>query len=104
MRRVVLQARFESGEAAQQKLELQLSELQPHAVKLEESLLDSQAKLKSTQSELASTRAEHAQTKVNNQEGTALCRDMHMNMSGCMRSHVSHLQLLFHTFAVSRHL
>ena len=76
-----MQARINSGEAAQQKLELQLSELQPHAAKLEESLQDSQAKLKTSQSELAGARAEHAQTKVSIQEGTVLCRNTQMNMS-----------------------
>ena len=79
-RRVLLQAHIDSGEAAQQKLELQLSELQPHAAKLEESLQDSQAKLKTTQTELASVRAEHAQTKVSIQEGTVLYRKTHANM------------------------
>ena len=63
-----MQARIKSGEAAQQKLELQLSELQPHAAKLEESLRDSQTKLKTTQSELARAQAEHTQTKVSVEE------------------------------------
>ena len=76
-RRVLLQARIDIGEAAQQKLELQLSELQQHAAKLEESLQDSQSKLKTTQTELASVRAEHAQTKVSIQEGTVLYRKTH---------------------------
>lgn len=99
-----MQARINSGEAAQQKLELQLSELQPHAAKLEESLQDSQAKLKTTQSELAGARAEHAQTKVSVQEGTVLCRSIYVNISMTQAVQVyevpcDHLQLLFHMFA-----
>lgn len=64
-----MQTRINSSEAAQQRLELQLSELQPHAAKLEESLRDSQAKLKTTQTELASARVEHEQSKVRCQKG-----------------------------------
>lgn len=68
-----MQTRINSSEAAQQRLKLQLSELQPHAAKLEESLRDSQAKLKTTQTELASARVEHQQSKVGSQEGVELC-------------------------------
>ena len=80
-RRVLLQARINSGEAAQQKLELQLSELHPQAAKLGGSLQDSQAKLKTTQTELACVRAEHARTKVSIQEGTVLYKKTNANMS-----------------------
>lgn len=61
---VTVQARISTAETAQKKLELQLSELQPHAAKLEGSLQDSQAKLKAATTELANARAELAQTKV----------------------------------------
>lgn len=104
-----MQARINSGEAAQQKLELQLSELQPHAAKLEESLQDSQTKLKTTQNELASARAEDAQIKVSIQEGTVLCRNTHLNMSMKQAVQVyevpcEHSQLLLHTSAINRNL
>ena len=61
---MVVQARMTTAETAQKKLELQLSELQPHAAKLEESLQASQAKLKAVTSELANAQTELAQTKV----------------------------------------
>lgn len=69
-----MQTRINSSEAAQQRLELQLSELQPHAAKLEESWRDSQAKLKTTQTELASAQVEHDKSKVGSQKGIGLCR------------------------------
>lgn len=73
---MVLQARINTAETAQKKLELQLSELQPHAAKLEESLNNSQARLKAATIELASVRADLSQTKVCAEESlpeTVLC-------------------------------
>lgn len=53
-----------TAEEGQKKLEVQLSELQPHAASLEESFKDSQSKLKAAETALASVRADLAQTKV----------------------------------------
>lgn len=61
---VMVQARINTAETAQKKLEVQVSELQPHAAKLQGSLQDSQAKLKAATTELANVRADLAQTKV----------------------------------------
>ena len=69
-----MQAQFRTAEEGQKKLELQLSELQPHAASLEERLKDIQSKLKAAETELASVRADLAQTKVCADSRSALFR------------------------------
>ena len=57
-RRFAMQKRVDQAEGAQKQLELQLSELQPHATNLERSLQDEQSKVQAAQTELAGVRAE----------------------------------------------
>lgn len=59
-----------TAEEGQKKLEVQLSELQPHAASLEESFKDSQSKLKAAETALASVRADLAQTKEAHADST----------------------------------